>query len=37
MQNNTTICAIIASQILPELIVMATKDGKIKLINIDKG
>jgi hypothetical protein len=37
MQNNATICGVVASQILPELIVMTTKDGKIKLVNIDKG
>lgn len=37
IQNNTIINAIVASQIIPELIVIATKDGKIKLVNIDKG
>lgn len=27
----------VASQLLPELVVIATKDCKIKLVNIDKG
>jgi hypothetical protein len=37
MQNNSTISAMVVSQILPELVVIVTKDSKIKLVNIDKG
>jgi hypothetical protein len=37
MQNNATISALVVSQILPELVVIVTKDNKIKLVNIDKG
>lgn len=37
IQNNTTISSIVASQLLPELVVIVTKDCKVKLVNIDKG
>lgn len=37
IQNNTMICSIITSMINPDLVFLGTKDGKVKLINIDKG
>ena len=37
IQNNVLICSIAASTMVDELVVIGTKDGKIKMINIDKG
>ena len=37
IQNNTLICSIAVSSMLDELVIIGTKDGKIKLINIEKG
>ena len=37
IQNNTMICSIVCSVINPELVFLGTKDGKVKLINIDRG
>lgn len=37
IQNNTMICSIVASMLNPELVFLGTKDGKIKLINIERG
>lgn len=31
------ICSLIASIIQPDVVLMGAKDGKIKLINIDRG
>jgi hypothetical protein len=31
------ICSIVASVLNPDLVFLGTKDGKVKLINIDKG
>lgn len=31
------ICSIVASVVQPELVFLGTKDGKIKLLNIDRG
>jgi WD40 repeat protein len=37
IQNNTTICSLIASTIKPDIVLLGAKDGKIKLINTDRG
>lgn len=37
IQNNTMICSLVASALNPELVFLGTKDGKVKLINIDRG
>jgi WD40 repeat protein len=37
IQNNTMICSIVASVLNPDLVFLGTKDGKVKLINIDRG
>lgn len=37
IQNDTMICSIVASVINPDLVFLGTKDGKVKLINIDRG
>ena len=37
IQNNTMICSIVSSVLNPDLVFLGTKDGKVKLINIDKG
>lgn len=37
IKNNTMICSLTASVLQPDLILLGAKDGKIKLINIDRG
>lgn len=37
IQNNTMICSIVTSVLNPDLVFLGTKDGKVKLINIDRG
>ena len=37
IQNNTMICSLVASVLNPDLLFLGTKDGKVKLINIEKG
>ena len=37
IQNNTMICSIVASIVQADLVFLGTKDGKIKLLNIDRG
>jgi hypothetical protein len=37
IQNNTMICSIVASVLQPDLVLLGAKDGKVKLINIDRG
>lgn len=37
IQNNTMICSLAASVLQPDLVLLGAKDGKIKLINIDRG
>jgi hypothetical protein len=37
IQNNTMICSLTASVIQPDVVLLGAKDGKIKLINIDRG
>ena len=37
IQNSTMICSLIPSIIQPNILFMGAKDGKIKLINIDRG
>lgn len=37
IQNNTMICSLVASLIQPDIVFLGAKDGKIKLINIDRG
>ena len=37
IQNNIMICSIVASVLNPDLVFLGTKDGKVKLINIDRG
>lgn len=31
------ICSLVASMLLPDILFLGAKDGKIKLINIDRG
>jgi len=37
IQNNTMICSFVGSMLQDSLMYIGTKDGKIKLINIEKG
>jgi hypothetical protein len=37
IQNNTMICSLVASVLQPDLVLLGAKDGKVKLINIDRG
>ncbi len=37
IQNNTMICSLTASVLRPELVVLGAKDGKVKVIDIDRG
>lgn len=37
IQNNTMICSFVGSSLQDSIMYIGTKDGKIKLINIDKG
>lgn len=37
IQNNTMICSLAASALCPDLVLLGAKDGKLKLINIDRG
>lgn len=37
IQNDVLICSMVASASQNDLVVIGTKDGKIKMINVDKG
>lgn len=37
IQNNTMICSLVASSLRPELVLLGAKDGKVKVIDIDRG
>ena len=37
IENNTMVCSLVPSPTTPSLIYIGTKDGKIKLVDIDKG
>jgi WD40 repeat protein len=37
IQNDVLICSMVASSFQNEFVVVGTKDGKIKMINIEKG
>ncbi len=37
IQNNTMICSLLSSTLQPDVVLLGAKDGKIKLINIDRG
>lgn len=37
IQNNTMICSLVASALRPELLLIGAKDGKLKVIDIDRG
>ena len=37
IENNTMIFSIVESEIKSDVLYMGTKDGKIKIINIEKG
>jgi WD40 repeat protein len=37
IQNNTMICSLTASVLRPELVLLGAKDGKVKVIDIDRG
>jgi WD40 repeat protein len=37
IQNNTMVCSLVASALRPELVLLGAKDGKVKVIDIDRG
>ena len=37
IQNSTMICSLVPSMIMPNILFLGAKDGKLKLINIDRG
>jgi hypothetical protein len=37
IQNDVLICSMVASALQNDLVVLGTKDGKIKMINVEKG
>lgn len=37
IENNTMLCSLVASPTSPNIIYVGTKDGKIKIVDIDKG
>jgi hypothetical protein len=37
IQNNTMVCSLVASVLRPEIVLLGAKDGKVKVIDIDRG